>query len=212
MALVAVVAACSSVLSPVISVRPASGGDQLAYVVAEIAEKGLLGGVRKRVIGTVTVREMMLTADGRTAASTASAPQPMTMRAYMSNLKVDKAFRGKPIRRDGRRCSLAVELMRECEVVAQSWGYDETYLNVYEKNGGAAQLYVDKLGYEVIHSRMPMTASLGATKKYNTAKLTLCMRKRLTSAGETNVASRGEDACSVAPYVGDDASRLIASK
>lgn len=45
--------------------------------------------------------------------------------------------------------------MRECEGVAQSWGYDATWLNVYDHNGLAAKLYTDKLGYEITHTRRP---------------------------------------------------------
>ena len=146
-----------SMVSPRISVRPAAGrgADQprKAYVCAEVDT----GGKRPRIVGHVSVREMSLTASGLSAAATASAPQPMAPSAYMSNLHVDQEWRRKPVRDPltGRRSSLAFELMRECEGVAQSWGYDATWLNVYDHNGLAAKLYTNKLGYEITHTRKP---------------------------------------------------------
>ena len=87
---------------------------------------------------------------GRSAASCRSDPQPTSMSAYMSNLNVMVEYRKKTMRVGGRRCAIAIELMRECEAVALEWGYGATYLNVYEKNEGSVRLYTSKLGYEVI--------------------------------------------------------------
>ena len=134
-----------------ISVRPTgpAGQPRKAYICAEITESGRFGD-RNRVVGAVTIREQELTADGRSAASCRSDPQPTSMSAYMSNLNVMVEYRKKTMRVGGRRCAIAIELMRECEAVALEWGYGATYLNVYEKNEGAVRLYTSKLGYEVI--------------------------------------------------------------
>ena len=134
-----------------ISVRPTgpAGQPRKAYICAEVTEPGRFGD-RNRVVGAVTIREQELTADGRSAASCRSDPQPTSMSAYMSNLNVMVAYRKKTLRVGGRRCAIAIELMRECEAVALEWGYAATYLNVYENNEGAVRLYTSKLGYEVI--------------------------------------------------------------
>lgn len=132
------------------------------------------GGLQQKVIGSVSIREMDLTDDGLSGAASASAPQPLTQRAYMSDLKLQEAYR-KPVRFDGRRCSLAVEMMRECEAIALEWGYDETYLNVYERNAAPAKLYVDKLGYEIIGRR---------EKASTTGSAILYMRKKLSPASD----------------------------
>ena len=134
-----------------ISVRPTgqAGQPRKAYICAEVTEAGRFGD-RTRVVGAVTIREQELTADGRSAASCRSDPQPTSMSAYMSALHVDVAYRKKMLRVDGRRSAIAMELMRECEAVALEWGHGATYLNVYERNEGAVRLYTSKLGYEVI--------------------------------------------------------------
>ena len=46
----------------------------------------------------------------------------MRMRAYMSALEVQDSWKGRPVRINGVRCSLAVELMKECEAIARQWG------------------------------------------------------------------------------------------
>ena len=133
-----------------ITVRPTGGQPRKAYICASVTEPGRFGIDRTRVVGAVTIREAELTSDGRSAASCRSDPQPTSMSAYMSNLRVEDSYRKRTMRVGGRRCSLAIELMRECEAVALEWGYASTYLNVYEKNEGAVRLYTSKLGYEVI--------------------------------------------------------------
>jgi len=116
-----------------ISVRPTgpAGQPRKAYICAEVTEAGRFG-ERTRVVGAVTIREQELTADGRSAASCRSDPQPTSMSAYMSALHVDEKYRKRMLRVDGRR------------------GHGATYLNVYERNEGAVRLYTSKLGYEVI--------------------------------------------------------------
>ena len=148
---VAVFSVLTLALEARISVRPVGGElPRKAYVCAEVTEPGRFGFDRTRVVGACTIRETELTSDGRSAASCRSDPQPTSMSAYMSNLNVMVPYRKRTMRVGGRRCSLAIELMRECEAVALEWGHASTHLNVYEKNEGAVRLYTSKLGYEVI--------------------------------------------------------------
>ena len=92
---------------------------------------------QSRVIGSGSVREMQVRdADAGV----------MQTSAYMSDLKVLPSWRTKMVRVGGKRCSLAVEIMRECERQAASWGYTHTYLKVYQTNVKAAKLYTSKLG------------------------------------------------------------------
>lgn len=149
--------------------------ERKAWAFAEVDEPGLLFGTRKRVIASCQIREAMLTDKGVTSATS----EQMSMRAYMSSLAVQESWRRRPVRINGARCSLAVELMRECERVARDeWGYDETYLNVYEANDRAAKLYVDKLGYEVVSTREHAAPRRGAPS------VSICMRKQLRSSDE----------------------------
>ena len=77
-----------------ITVRPTgpAGQPRKAYICAEVTEAGRFG-ERTRVVGAVTIREQELTADGRSAASCRSDPQPTSMSAYMSALHVDVEYR-----------------------------------------------------------------------------------------------------------------------
>ena len=163
----------------VVSAASTHDGSRGAFVTAyQPCESGNgpfgIGSRQGRKIGQIKVREMHLTANGLTAAQCAEAQPTLQRAAYMSDMRVDPAIRNKPIRINGRRVSLAVELMRACEEIARSWSYDETYLNVYETNALAARLYVDKLDYEVLTTRPPR-------RKH--APTSLCMRKRHEEAG-----------------------------
>lgn len=135
------VATMGASVNPRIVIRPAKQASQHlqhSYVIAEVDVPAMFGlWSTSRVVGHVTVREEV------DKASECS-------RVYLSNLRVDDAFRRRPVRIQGRRGSLAIELMQRCESIAREWGYDETHLNVYEWNKSAARLYVDKLDYELV--------------------------------------------------------------
>lgn len=82
-----------------------------------------------RVVGTVEVG--IRTGTDR--------PQPYRY-IYISNLAVSEQF---------RRRGIAVELLQDCERLAQIWGHTQLFLHVMADNARALDLY-QKLGYEVV--------------------------------------------------------------
>lgn len=58
-----------------------------------------------------------------------------------------------------RRQGVAQHLLEGCEMVAQRWGFQETYLHVLENNTGARSLY-QKLGYQIKQSESSLTTLL----------------------------------------------------
>jgi ribosomal protein S18 acetylase RimI-like enzyme len=64
---------------------------------------------------------------------------------YISNLAVQQDF---------RRQGVGLELLQQCESVAQSWGYVDLYLHVMLDNDGGRNLYA-KAGYEKIGEDRP---------------------------------------------------------
>jgi len=59
---------------------------------------------------------------------------------YISNLAVGRDF---------RRRGVAQQLLKDCEQLAQSWGYSELHLHVMGDNERGRNLY-EKLGYELV--------------------------------------------------------------
>jgi ribosomal protein S18 acetylase RimI-like enzyme len=84
-----------------------------------------------RVVGTVEVGVRV--ANDR--------PQPYRY-VYISNLAVSDRF---------RRRGVARELLANCELLTQSWGYTQLHLHVMADNEHGLSLY-RKLGYEVVSS------------------------------------------------------------
>lgn len=149
-----------------------------AWISAELAETSQTGKMRRQVIGRCTIREALLAADCSEQCSTdaPTSADEFVMRAFVTSLRLDDGWQRRPVMLDSRRCSLAGELMQECELVARSWGYDETWLHVYASNEAAVRLYVDELGYEIMSQQ---TAPRGPRGGLLTA---FCMRKMLDAS------------------------------
>jgi ribosomal protein S18 acetylase RimI-like enzyme len=95
-----------------------------------------------------------------------SKPAPL-----MSNLAVSRKF---------RRRGLAEELVQRVEVLVKSWGFDECYLYVEERNRGAVNLY-KKLGYKTVWKDREASTLMPTTRgSLVTADTVLiCMKKNL---------------------------------
>ena len=85
---------------------------------------------QQQVIGTIEVGV-------RTAHYRYPAPHRYV---YISNLAVGRDF---------RRRGVAQQLLKDCEQLAQSWGYSELHLHVMGDNERGRNLY-EKLGYEIV--------------------------------------------------------------
>jgi ribosomal protein S18 acetylase RimI-like enzyme len=75
--------------------------------------------------------------------------QPL-LTLYISNLAVARSC---------RRHGIGTQLLRACEPIAQSWGFQELYLHVKDENQAARGLY-RKLGYRLHRLELPIWAAL----------------------------------------------------
>jgi len=156
-----------------------------AWVRAEEADMGgAAGRGRARVLGRCTIREALLTADcAEQCATEDPLAEPMVMRAFVSSLRLDEGWRRTPVRLDTQCRLLAADLMRECEDIARTWGYGETWLHVQETNEGAVRFYVDELGFEIMSEK---TVPRSPSTSY-------CLRKELAPPEDGAVAAAPQE-------------------
>lgn len=131
------------------------------------------------LVGAVGLQVLALTRDGRgeRLMSELSAPErrQLTLRPLLSNLAVEPRW---------RRRGVATELLRESELLARRWGFDELLLLVLQGNAAARTLY-ETNGYETagapLEGERPAPAVLRRGVRWVSCT-NVCMRKPLLEA------------------------------